>query len=123
MACRAASKSVVPASPVRLPIADIGSSIPAWFFHVQREQPIKLMSCRIRKFLGSPLVVLGKSLKSICDGLIRHVLRNASQGLRSLLIFLAQHIIPIPTSLNVHVGVASAARSRAGGKSNDAVIC
>jgi hypothetical protein len=41
--------------------------------------------------LRSPLVVLGKRLKSIRDGLIGHVPGNAKQRLRGRQIFLAQH--------------------------------
>lgn len=50
------------------------------------------------EFLSSPLVVLGNSLKSNSPGLIRHVLRNASQGLRSILVFFAQHSASVLTS-------------------------
>jgi hypothetical protein len=65
-------------------------------------------------FLSSPLVVLGKRLKSIGYRLIRRVLRNASQGLRSIVVFLAQHIVSYPDALNMHVDAASAALTRAG---------
>jgi hypothetical protein len=63
-------------------------------------------------FLSSSFVVLSKHLESISDRLIRHVARNASQGLRSILVFFAQHIASIPDSLNVRVGVARAAASK-----------
>jgi hypothetical protein len=46
--------------------------------------------------------------------LIRRVLRNASQGLRSIVVFLAQHIVSYPDALNMHVDDASAALTRAG---------
>jgi hypothetical protein len=46
--------------------------------------------------------------------LIRRVLRNASQNLRSIVVFFAQHIVSYPDVLNMHVDAPSAALTRAG---------